>query len=321
MQGYVKQQRTIKRSKLYTKSSAGRSSSSSKSVQIVSKELVGGICQPTGRLAGVEGAVNRAAFCAEEERSKVNIVNIGSAHHYVTPPDCLNVQDNSFPIISSNYDAPNKSYPHTALQRNPYWIYDCGAEDGRTANDSDAVLYQPGTLYILASPQSGQMWRLANYAQDYDKYRILAIKVHWVPTCTTAVPGVLVMYVETNPTVCPTIEKEKMMMNKNSLTTSIYVPQTMTYVNPDKGWKWCVSPTSEAIHTHGNRLPDRLSDSFGIYIRYFGCEPAENADDMASLGYIYIEYIAEFTSQTNNTTQVADPMHTAPFIGDMTNAV
>lgn len=317
-QGYVKQQRTLKRSKTYTKASRGYSSSTGKTVQIVSKELVGYISQP-GMAA--DGEATRAALCPQKGIS-VNVVNMGSTHHYVTPPDCTGIRDANFTALSSVMTGRSiKSYPLTEDGQVPYFYFDCGDPSGRLTQGVnefvDGVIMQPASLYVLFSPQSGQLFRLADYAQDYDKYRILAVKVHWVPTCPTTAPGIIVMYVESNPTICPTIEKEKMMMNKTSITSSIYVPQTMTYVNPDKQWKWCVSPTNSAVYSHGNRQPDRLSDSFAVYIRYFAGEQAANIANLANMGYIYVEYIAEFATQTNNSADVADPMATAPFDGLM----
>lgn len=312
-QGFVKQQRTVKRSKLYSKASRGYSSSTGKTVQIVSKELAGTICQPATVNANA-GQANRALYYNNKARG-INIVNLSSNAHFVIPPDPTGVVDAGFCNITTQYAAPNNlSSPNLQNSNTPWYYFDTGNAQGYNDDNSDSICYQPSTLYILASPQSGQLWRLANYAQDYDKYRILAVKVHWVPICNTTARGIIVMYVETNPTVVPTIEKEKMMMNKNSITSSIYVPQTLTYVNPDKSWKWCVSPTNGSTYSHSNRFPDRLSDSFGVYIRYFEGENAD-PDQIANMGYVYIEYIAEFATQTNNNAVVGDPMTFPPITG------
>ena len=139
-----------------------------------------------------------------------------------------------------------------------YALHDGGQPDGYLTSTEepkgpaqcpmtmDALYCQPGTCFINITPQSGQLERLSQNAQNYDKYRILAIQAQYITACSTSTQGTFMMQFQPNPASAPDYEIGKIMRNALSSANSVYTNGVL-YYKPTREWKFCTSPTDSKV--------------------------------------------------------------------------
>lgn len=283
------------------------SASKGRQHQVVCSELAAVIGQPITNPSASDQNGIRTREVLRDLGDSSNIVNQGSAQQFVTLPNPKNVVDPYWPCLTTQYTSGNNvnSYPSVDDLRTPYYIFDAGKSNG----EGDKIYFQNGFFALMFSPQAGQLVNLAKNAQGCEQYRIDAIRVRYEPVCGTTTEGILVMYVEPNPTQAPEIRRKQMLAQRTAVTGSLYTPHTLLYYNPDKSFKWCTSPakTSEPSGQNGNRLPDRFSDSMILYFRIFDAQKSTNLVSLSNLGYLYVDYAVTYKSTTTNSNLIADP--------------
>lgn len=311
----VKQRKTMPNKRAYYSSS--RASSLSGVVTVNSRELAATVIQPLptkymdgNTLKDMTGITTRASLAAFGEGS--NYVDMPGTQQYVVPPNPQNIIDESWPGITSDYSADQnykQSFPNKNSWSCPVYFLDGGKEDGK----GDRLYQQAGSIFLNFSVQSGQFSKLSKFGKQYDQYHIDAVRLHYVPTCSTNTDGIFVMTFDSNVTTFPNISKAKMLQQKHCVTGSLFTPLSLTYRNPDKAWKWCTSPAGREAPQgmNANRNPDRFSDSFYAYCRVFDSQRAAqqvggNGFNVATYGYLYVEYIVRFKTPSNNSTLIAD---------------
>lgn len=313
----VKQRRTMSNTKAYHSST--RASSLSGIVSVNSRELVATITQPlpskyydnsSQLMKDLTGTMTRAFLDNMGEAS--NCVPMPGGQQYVVPPNPTFITDDSWPAITSDYSANElykKSFPNKVSFDCPFFFLDGGKDDG----SGDKLYQQAGAFFLNCSPQGGQLSKLAKFAKQYDQYRILGVRLHYVPTCSTQTDGIFIMTFDANVTTFPPIFKAKMLQQKHCVTGSLYTPLTLTYNNPDKAWKWCTSPAGREYPqgANANRNPDRFSDSFYAYCRVFDSQKAtqvtgQSSFNIAAYGYLYAEYVVQYKTPSNNNNLIAD---------------
>ena len=193
--------------------------------------------------------------------------------------------------------------------------------DVNVARDSDAATaagFQITSFPINAGNPDLFVW-LAELAAEYELYKFVELKLHFVPTLPTTAAGQVFLIPDYDPTDPQPVTAQTAMVVPGAEIGSIYEPVTM---NLDiKALNNCMSPMGHGYyvaHPDDGGIPGadlRLVDSGTVYVATRGMEATSLALSHLVVGSLYVSYRCElslpqssqrlvrFGSQTAHVTQ------------------